>query len=90
MIYENAIKELSIEYLGDSDEMIQSKQVAVEALWTKIPAKVQIKDWSPARCPRCGKELSESLGDGYYKHYTGLAVCLNPDCCQRLDWGAEK
>lgn len=51
-----------------------------------IPKKVEIKEWSPSVCPCCGGKLSESIGDGYYKHPTFLERCPNIDCGQRLDW----
>lgn len=42
-----------------------------------------IKPWSPAICPNCGVELSESLGDGYYQHYKSIGRCK---CGQLLTW----
>lgn len=59
---------------------------AIEALEKQLPQKVEVKEWSPARCPSCGTELSESLGDGYYMHPTFLKRCPNVDCSQLLDW----
>lgn len=56
-------------------------QEAVEKQRAKKPI---MKPWCPAICPMCEEELSESLGDGYYKHLKGLKVC--PKCFQRLDW----
>lgn len=50
------------------------------------PKKVIIEQYTPAYCPTCGEELSESLGDGYYKYYTHLDVCPNKECRQVLDW----
>lgn len=55
-----------------------------EAVKKQRAKKPIIKPWCPAICPMCGEELSESLGDGYYKHLKGLKVC--PKCFQRLDW----
>lgn len=72
------------------EEFGEAVGVAVEALYTKIPARVQIEDWSSAYCPNCGEELSYSEGDGHYRHLTALDVCPNPECCQRLDWGYIK
>lgn len=60
---------------------------AIEALEKQLSKKVKIKKWSPAKCPNCGTELSESLGDGYYRHPTFLKRCPNEDCGQLLDWG---
>lgn len=64
--------------------------MAVAALEKQIPKKVVLSQWSPARCPSCGTELSESVGDGYYKHHRHLKVCPNVECCQRLDWSEEE
>lgn len=61
-------------------------ETAIEALEKKLPQKVEVKEWSPARCPSCGTELSESLGDGYYMHPTFLKRCPKVDCSQLLDW----
>lgn len=72
------------------EEFGTAVSVAIEALKTKIPAKVVIEDWAPAYCPTCGERLSTDLGDGYYNHRTFLDVCTNPDCCQRLDWSDAK
>ena len=60
--------------------------IAVEALEKKVPKRVNISSWSPARCPSCGEYLSESLGDGYYNHFEYLKICPNEECCQRLVW----
>ena len=49
-----------------------------------------IQPWSPARCPSCGEELSNNLGDGYYIHRTFLKRCTNAECAQRLDWSEEE
>ena len=61
-------------------------EMAKAALEKQIPKKVILSRWSPSRCPSCGTELSESVGDGYYKHLKHLKVCPNAECCQRLDW----
>lgn len=61
-------------------------EMAKDALKKQIPKKVDIPKWSPAKCPSCGRELSVSLGDGYYQHPTFLEVCPNVECCQRLKW----
>ena len=60
--------------------------MAIKALEKQIPMKVEIKPWSPARCPACGYALSESQGDGYYNHPTFLERCPIVDCNQRLEW----
>ena len=60
--------------------------VALDAMKRHIQKVVIMKEWSPSRCPRCEKELSESLGDGYYKHMVYLERCPDPECGQRLKW----
>lgn len=57
--------------------------MAINALEKQIAKKPIVKQWCPAICPCCGCDLSESIGDGYYKHYTSLSIC---DCGQKLDW----
>lgn len=61
--------------------------MAIEALEKQLPKRVEVEEWNPARCPSCGIELSEALGDGYYRHPTFLKRCPNEDCGQLLDWG---
>ena len=71
---------------SDYNNYVDAFLVAIEALEKQLPKKVEIKEWSPAICPSCGYELSEDLGDGYYRHPKFLERCPNPDCGQRLDW----
>ena len=87
----------TLEDLGEVVSIIEEKKkkhielynTVIEALEKQLPKKVEVKEWSPARCPSCGTELSESLGDGYYRHSTFLKRCPNVDCGQRLDWSEE-
>jgi hypothetical protein len=58
-------------------------KLAEESLRKQLPKKPIIEKWSPAFCPCCKKELSESIGDGYYKHYISKKIC---DCGQKLEW----
>lgn len=83
--YQEAIKwvEARMRSGGSRDEVWKAGDLAIKALEKQIPKKPIMKPWSPALCPSCGCELSESLGDGYYKHYTHLKVC---DCGQKLEW----
>lgn len=67
-------------------KITEALDMAIEALEKQIPKTVVIHAWSPAKCPTCGTELSESLNDGYYKHLKQLKVCQNSECCQRLIW----
>lgn len=64
-------------------EMLEALSMGVQALDKQIPKKPIIESWSPALCPSCRKELSESIGDGYYKHYYSLNIC---ECGQKLKW----
>lgn len=64
-------------------EASEHLDMAIKALEKQVPKKPIMEDWSPAKCPSCGAELSDDLGDGYYKHYYGLKVC---DCGQQLKW----
>ncbi len=70
----------------DHTRQAENAKIAIEALEKQLPKKVKIKEWSPSVCPCCGYELSESVGDGYYKHPMFLERCPNPDCGQKLDW----
>lgn len=70
----------------DHTMVADNAKTAIEALEKQLPKKVIIKDWCPSYCPSCGYELSEDLGDGYYRHPTFIERCPNPDCGQKLDW----
>ena len=61
-------------------------EMAAEVMNKQIPKLIELKPWSPARCPTCGHVLSESQGDGYYSHPTFLERCPNVECSQRLKW----
>ncbi len=65
------------------DNRIKNCNTILEVLEKQIPKKPKIEPWSPALCPSCSEELSESVGDGYYKHWYNLKIC---DCGQRLMW----
>lgn len=84
MNYKEAREKLMVFRTGIKDEILdEALKLAIEALGKQIPQKPIIKSWSPALCPFCGSELSESLGDGYYKHYKDKKIC---DCGQKLNW----
>lgn len=68
---------------GEYPHVAEGIDLAIEALEKQIPKKPIIEKWSPALCSSCGSELSESLGDGYYKHWKNKKVC---DCGQLLNW----
>jgi len=61
----------------------EALDLAIEALEKQIPKKPKIANWEPARCPSCDRELSESAGDGYYKHSDQMNIC---ECGQKLKW----
>lgn len=65
------------------DNRIENCNTILEALEKQIPKKPIIKTWNPALCPSCGVELSESVGDGYDKHWYGMKICV---CGQKLKW----
>jgi hypothetical protein len=68
------------------DNRIENCNTILEVIEKYIPKNPIMERWSPARCPSCDTELSESIGDGYYKHWYGLKVC---DCGQRLQWDGK-
>lgn len=81
----NSVMDMAIQAL---EEIQQYRSIGTveefKALKEKAePKKPIIKPWSDARCPSCNCSLSESLGDGYYQHFTSLNIC---DCGQKLDW----
>lgn len=87
MEIQGAIRKLKCEQEKNNTPSVDiAYAMAIEALEKQIPKKVEIKPWSPAYCPTCGQELSESQGDGFYKHYIHLGRCPNVECGQRLEW----
>lgn len=70
----------------DEYKKIGTLEEVREAMEKQKAKKPIIQPWSPAICPTCGEELSENLGDGYYRHRTFLERCTNVECAQRLDW----
>lgn len=73
------------------EELDEYKQIGTleevrDAVEKQKPKHPIISPWSPAICPTCGEELSEHIGDGYYRHRTFLERCPNIECAQRLDW----
>lgn len=72
-----------------TEELCEYKKIGTveecyEAVEKQKLKKVIMKPWSPAKCPQCGVELSESIGDGYYKHYYNLRRCIR--CGQAIKW----
>jgi len=56
---------------------------AIRCVELQIPKVPKIERWTPAYCPNCDEELSESLGDGFYRHHISLSIC---ECGQKLKW----
>lgn len=83
MELKEAIKELYLKRPIEVSPYQGAIDMAMEALDKQIPIRPIMKSWCPAYCPLCHAELSESKGDGYYKHYTNLKIC---DCGQKLKW----
>lgn len=74
----------------ETDRILNALDIGIRAIESSIPKQVNYREYTPAKCPICGENLSESLGDGYYKHWENLDVCPNPDCRQRLKWKEEE
>lgn len=73
-----------------TDRILSALDIGIRAIESSIPKQVIHREYTPAKCPICGENLSEILGDGYYKHWEDLDVCPNPDCRQRLKWREEE
>ena len=67
----------------DNAEMQEALNMAIILLEKQIPKNPIIESWEPARCPSCDEALSESMGDGYYRHNYNLNMC---ECGQKLKW----
>jgi len=68
---------------SNNQEMKEALNMAIMALEKQIPKKPKIESWEPARCPCCDGSLSESIGDGYYRHNYSLNIC---ECGQKIEW----
>lgn len=79
---------LDITYLDFIQEVMRrfvKNNTELEHFRERETAKeVVSSNWMPDKCPSCGHELSESLGDGYYSHPTFLERC--PECLQKIKW----
>ena len=79
---------LDITYLDFMQEVMRrfvKNNAELEQFRERETAKEVISsNWMPDKCPSCGHELSESLGDGYYTHPTLLERC--PECLQKIKW----
>ena len=82
--------------LCKEDQEIQGSKQILEGIYAILQKLAEYEDkdearkpidngrWSPKTCPTCGYELSESLGDGYYKDMMSVDVC--PQCKQSIEW----
>ena len=61
MTVQEAIKELQVGYLGDTEEIVQAKHMGIKALEKQIPKKPIHKIKRPNSlygvCPVCGRRL---------------------------------
>lgn len=69
----------------NNQEMQEALDMGIKALLIQIPTKPNVEKWLPTLCPCCMGELSEHMGDGYYKRWDHLDMC--PKCGQKLEWG---
>lgn len=89
-----AIKELQVGYLGDTENLVQAKHIAINAIQKQIPKKiVRVKlrptEWgSGFRCPECEAEQTETEFFGYGKSDNKITFCWG--CGQKLDWSDEE
>lgn len=80
-----AIEELKIEYLGDSDNIIEAKKIAVAAIEKQIPKPVLVtKESYSFFCPCCYSD-DEAIR---YDSCAPYDYCTK--CGQRLDWGRKE
>ena len=74
MTVQEAIKELQVGYLGDTEEIVQAKHMGIMALEKQIPKKpilVKKEDFKYYKCPSCGNPT--------LRPFCG-------DCGQKIDW----
>ena len=82
--YEEAIRRITqLKAFVETRELVIALDLSIESLKKQIPTKPIIEAWSPALCPSCNAQLSESGKDGYYKHRYSLKIC---DCGQKISW----
>lgn len=68
----------------DAYKEIGTVEECREAVEKQKAKYIKIEAYCPAYCPTCRFELSESLGDGYYKYFENLSRC--PKCGQAIRW----
>ena len=89
MTVQEAIKELQVGYLGDTEEIVQAKHMGIKALEKQIPKKVLYRKehyGSPWHCPICEAEqikvefMREDGTEPQYMH----TYCWH--CGNKIDW----
>jgi hypothetical protein len=67
------------------DKQLEARRMAVREMQKAIPLKpIDHGKWDSKTCPACDEELSEHIGDGYYRDKVYLDCC--PRCRQLLKW----
>lgn len=82
-ISETDHERLKAKIMDSGDFLIQEKLYLEKLIRMQTPTRVIRGSWQISKCPCCGAELGEWLGDGYHKDYEYLKIC---DCGQKLDW----
>lgn len=87
MTESEAIKELQVGYLGDTENLVQAKHIAINALEKQIPKKPPVVNRPSIFvkvpvCPNC------STSEHYQPLYGKTKYCSN--CGQKLDWRDEE
>ena len=82
-------KDVAVVAIKALEEIQQYRKIGTveecrEAVEKQKPKYIKIEAYCPAYCPTCRFELSESLGDGYYKYFENLSRC--PNCGQAIQW----
>ena len=83
MTVQEAIKELQVGYLGDTEEIVQAKYMGIKALEKQMPKKPTVQETTEKkvyRCPCCDGFLMEMNRDYLYGGVT--QYCER--CGQRL------
>ena len=89
-----AIKELQVGYLGDTENLVQAKHIAINAIGKQIPKKIVRVKLRPTelgsgfRCPECEAEQTATEFFGYGKADNKITFCWG--CGQKLDWSDEE
>ena len=100
MTVQEAIKELQVGYLGDTEEIVQAKHMGIKALEKQIPKKPIVKPTTKEipkthtlgrllqiYCPVCGKRIT-ALYESDLRRGCGLVRDVKgcPRCLQAIDF----